>query len=467
MEPFKEIEKYCETVCDQIRWKRAKAMISKEIENHLVDQRDAYVYEGYEEIVATEKAIVQMGDPVTIGEELDKTHKPKPQWGMIGLTIILMSIGCFVNYYFINNTETYYGFSVFSYVIAIILFFISYFFDFRILSKYPRRVYYIVLILSILGILFTYGENRQWYWGIGFRYLNAKSLYVVYPLVFTLFLYSLKDKGILGVFYCGFGYLPFAIILLITSATAFITYTLVCLTILLFAISRDWFTCNKKLAKIIVITPTIVVSVIIIVQLFQGIGSSFRGNRIQALIDPYSSSDKAGFNNVVLRELINGANLFGKGEVNIQISDINDFSFLLYSEYSLAYMIHEGGLILLFAIVVLIGVFSYMGIVRAVKEKSILGSILALTIILTFVLQSVLYIIGTVGYGLFTPISLPLISYGDKALYLNAVLVGFMLSVFRTGETFSDYSEFSNKKDFKINTKRVIYENGKLILNFK
>ncbi len=38
MEPSNRIKNYCDTVCDQMRWKKAKAMVSKEIENHLLDQ---------------------------------------------------------------------------------------------------------------------------------------------------------------------------------------------------------------------------------------------------------------------------------------------------------------------------------------------------------------------------------------------------------------------------------------------
>ena len=101
MQPFEKIQEYSKSVCDQIRWKKAHSVISEEIENHLVDQRDAYIADGLDEINATNNAIVQMGDPITIGTQLDRTHRPKPQWGMILLTAAILFIGLFIRMFII------------------------------------------------------------------------------------------------------------------------------------------------------------------------------------------------------------------------------------------------------------------------------------------------------------------------------------------------------------------------------
>lgn len=77
-----EIKQYVKTVCEQIRWKKARSIVAEEIENHICDQRDAYVSQGEDEKTATEKAILQMGNAVSVGMELDKIHRPKPQWTM-------------------------------------------------------------------------------------------------------------------------------------------------------------------------------------------------------------------------------------------------------------------------------------------------------------------------------------------------------------------------------------------------
>ena len=39
MASFDEIQQYCDTVCGQIRWKKAKPLIEKELKDHLYDQK--------------------------------------------------------------------------------------------------------------------------------------------------------------------------------------------------------------------------------------------------------------------------------------------------------------------------------------------------------------------------------------------------------------------------------------------
>lgn len=73
--------RYAEKVCEQIRWKKAHPAVAQEIEDHLTDQKNAYLAAGDSESIAEEKALLQMGDPVSVGAALDQTHKPAPQWG--------------------------------------------------------------------------------------------------------------------------------------------------------------------------------------------------------------------------------------------------------------------------------------------------------------------------------------------------------------------------------------------------
>ena len=40
------IRAYLDTVQEQIRWKRARPLVIRELEQHLADQRDAFLEEG-------------------------------------------------------------------------------------------------------------------------------------------------------------------------------------------------------------------------------------------------------------------------------------------------------------------------------------------------------------------------------------------------------------------------------------
>ena len=86
------IQNYLKTVQEQIRWKRARPVLALELERHLEDQRDAFIREGKSADEAERLAIADMGDPVETGAELDRVHRPRPQWGLLGLTFALACV---------------------------------------------------------------------------------------------------------------------------------------------------------------------------------------------------------------------------------------------------------------------------------------------------------------------------------------------------------------------------------------
>ena len=67
-------EEYLQLVTDQIRCKKARPDVKTELENHILDQMESYRNEGMEEQEAMEQAILEMGDPIEVGVELDRIH---------------------------------------------------------------------------------------------------------------------------------------------------------------------------------------------------------------------------------------------------------------------------------------------------------------------------------------------------------------------------------------------------------
>ena len=86
-------EEYLSAVQKQIRWKRAQKVVLEELRQHIDDQVDTFISQGMNRQEAIQHAIVQMGDPVTVGLELDRIHRPKTDFGLVFLTIGLITIG--------------------------------------------------------------------------------------------------------------------------------------------------------------------------------------------------------------------------------------------------------------------------------------------------------------------------------------------------------------------------------------
>lgn len=458
MQPLDEIKRYSETVCEQIRWKKAHPVIGEEIENHLCDQRDAYICDGQEEETATRNAIIQMGDAVAVGMALDKTHKPKPQWTLIILALLLMGIGAGASYLTDTPGDTRGSFSIFPYIAAAAVFFITYFLDFSILGKYPKQSYYFVLVIGVLGVLQSSRIIGRAWFVLGPYSVSLAYLSLIFPLTYSLFLYAMRNKGVRGILCCGLGYLPYAVILLlIPSITGFIIFTLTAFILLGIAVARGWFGVSKKNGILLLLLPVACSAGLTCISFFQ---NAYRISRLSTLLNPYS--DSRGYQIVLIRELMSNAAFIGKGSVPRQYGE-NVLSMSYFgNDFILTTMAHQWGWAAFFGVVMIFTAFSVLGFLYVSRQKSVLGLMVSMAILLTFIMQTVIYIAGNLGYGLLSVLSLPLVSYGKAALLINSGLIGFMLSVFRTGDIMKDsYKPYTKKSSF------IAYEDGKLIINFK
>lgn len=74
------IESFLEDVISHIRFPFARAPIWDELEGHILDKIDFYEDQGYSKEEAQKSSLKDMGDPKTIGRELNKEHNPFIGW---------------------------------------------------------------------------------------------------------------------------------------------------------------------------------------------------------------------------------------------------------------------------------------------------------------------------------------------------------------------------------------------------
>lgn len=430
MQSVDKIKAYCDKVSEQIRWKKAKSVITAEIEDHLCDQRDAYMESGQDEMTATEQAILQMGDAVSLGQELDKVHKPKPQRLMIVFTGLFMLLGFFLNSLLSQSMEYGRSFGVLSYIMAFGIFLGCYYLDFTVLRKFGKTLYGLTILCSILMVVCSVQYQGRLYVRLGGFSMALSMLSLIFPLAFAVFVYSMRNQGFRGIVMSGLAYLPFAMILyIVPSVMGVLLYTVTACSVLCLAISRGWFGVNPKKGLALVLFPAVGVTVYLVAfMLYHGVP------HLQEFLHP--SQEGIGYSFACIRGIVSESVFLGQGGIPDWIPNLSEFP--MHTDYMLTYLVHRFGYIALFVLIVFLAIFSIVGVRKALGEKSVLGSMVALSIILTFVLQSVFYVIANLGYGLFGALSLPFLSYGTAPLFLNAALIGFMLSVFRTGEVFCD-----------------------------
>jgi len=445
MRSLDRINEYVEQVCQQIRWEKAHPRIALEITDHITDCRDSYIEQGFDESAATEAAITNTGDAEAIGSQLDRIHRPKPQWGMLIATAILLIIGLLARMLVFNDSGSFGSLYIrlVCTAIGIAGMLGIYFADFTILGKYPKTFYFGVIGLYVLAIAVLFVAPSAF---------EVKSLLnvivLLFPVVFSGVVSSSRSKGYFGVVICGLAYLLFGWLVLITI-TGFLNITACYLTLFGIAIYRNWFGLKRRACILIMLAPP----VLLMVTLFFS-SAPYLFERLIVAIEPINNSyDSIDIWGLITRELLGSAQFLGGGNIPLDgshqwgIGIMQDSSFRIpkphmhfYTILLMTAMIAQMGWVAFVVIMTGVLFFAVKGFMGCLRQKSSLGLFVSVAVMLTFCFQVLGYTVFNLGFQLWHPISLPLVSYGNAELIINLALVGLMLSVFRTGDVVIDKS---------------------------
>ncbi|MBR2131720.1 MAG: hypothetical protein IJ955_04130, partial [Oscillospiraceae bacterium] len=241
MQEHKTIQAYLDTVAEQIRWKRARPVVTMELEHHLMDQRDVFVEEGYPD--AERLAVEEMGDPVEVGLALDSVHRPKPQWGLLLLTIVLALAGSFLRVWLTADWEYIYLNidplrTVVAFVAGCAALVGAYFLDYTYLARHAGKIYLGALLVGLLSLYFSPKINNASYY--------TRYVALCYPVVYAVWLYICRGKGWKGVLYALVGGAPMAVLCMATPSMLGLLLLLVTgFVLFLVAASCDWFGLGK------------------------------------------------------------------------------------------------------------------------------------------------------------------------------------------------------------------------------
>ena len=93
-----EMHEYLDLLTGQIRNKKAGASVAKEIKSHMEDQAQVYMEQGMGQEEALAEAVRQMGNPVEVGIDMDRIHRPRNNWKLLGAMAVLSLVGLLVQY---------------------------------------------------------------------------------------------------------------------------------------------------------------------------------------------------------------------------------------------------------------------------------------------------------------------------------------------------------------------------------
>lgn len=186
------IERYLETAGAQVRWKRVRPALKRELRTHLEEQTEAYLAEGMAEDAAEAEAVRQMGDAEAVGLALDAVHRPKKQTAILLFAGLAIVLGMYLRAELIGSS---YVFTLAAGLLACGALIGGYYLDYRCLSRYAWYIYGAVLVLGAVCVYQTtfMGPGAPCMLGITVGDTSEYAA-LLYPAAYALVVYALRGK---------------------------------------------------------------------------------------------------------------------------------------------------------------------------------------------------------------------------------------------------------------------------------
>lgn len=415
--PSKYIEEFLEKVRGQIKSKEAKCVVEQELQAHIQQRKQEYLEKGLSDAEAAQQVINQMGNPITLGKEMHRIHKPKIDWVLIGLFSLLLIFGIvpmytmnveYLEHAFINKAF----YSVVSLCIVIGLMF----FDYRKIKHLWPWLFSIALLICILMGYSHYLVKGQMYLAIGIVNINQWFISLLFVLGLAGFLsVQISDKKKIIISFVMI-WIPLYFFLLAGSIPLSIFYLITAFLIILVS------SLPKKVFRKIIMLNSVVL--IIMTPLLLLNLKAHQIARLTSFINPEADPGGYGYIYIRIREYIEQATLWGNKSTIAPIPEMHTDLIFPYIVYSYGWFV-SGCLIACLAL--------FLSRMLAISKESNdpLGRMLIMASVSMIGLAAIWNIGMVIGVLPITGVPLPFISYGGQFLVIYAVYIGLILSVNR------------------------------------
>ncbi|MFE4712508.1 FtsW/RodA/SpoVE family cell cycle protein [Paenibacillus sp. NPDC056722] len=418
-------KRFLDQVCLEVRSKDMHDDIREELSGHLEELIQDRQAQGYPQAESEVWAVAQMGDPRSLGKTLNRVHKPRMNWGLLGAVLFFAALSLVMmlsvdsnpasamqGWSFFRN-QTYYM------IIGLILMLGLYFVDFRKLQKLAWPLY----IGTLIGIIVLYSGGTTIN-GVAFLILRV----VHFPITLS-FLTPFLCIALAGIltgskesFFASVRYrrwiellivaFPLPLLAMFHSLPELISYSLIALTVYVWC-TRQWQWALGLASVLVAITAVKAWNTPSFVERFQG------------AFDPNAHATTSGYMYIQIRDVVRSAGWWGHGFANLP-------EYLPYPHTDMlpVYLVYcfgwAGGLLLL-------GMVLWFT-ARLVKALHLIrdpfGKALVLTLGSTLVIRLLYGLSIMSGKMVLSSIAFPFLSYGGHVI-MEFAAVGLLLGIYR------------------------------------
>ncbi len=420
-----DASEYIDIVTGQMRCKRARAMVTKELSDHITDQTQDYLKEGMEASEAEREAVRQMGDAVEVGLEMDRLHRPHMDRRVLGIVVIFSMVAMFLQTMIVLSIRIVGGMDSvsskavpFQVLFGVLIMLGIMYLDYTFLGKYPLLPWIGLLCLPIFCEVAGLPCERI-------------CMYVMMGLLIPAYvgvIYHYRTKGWLGLL-GSFLWLSAGVFLYYRGMNRLFLAVVVCLMgmlMLSYALAKGWYGISR-VGSVAALWGVVFCGLILLFAI--GGLEAFRIARLEAYFHYAEDSAGSGYMTNYMREVLGEVSMWRPTGEWVHLW--GEAGYPLESALSFFLILKEMGIVP--AILILVGfVVLFLGMAAGVsKQKNVLGSLLGMACVLSLLIPTIGHILNNISLLPYTDIYIPFLYPGWVANAISYTLLGLYLSVYR------------------------------------
>lgn len=395
-------KEYLEILAEQIRYKKALPMIEKELEDHMEDQKKDFLASGMTEKEAEAAAVMEMGDPVSVGVDMDRIHRPKMAWGLILLTGALYLAGMIFRYllYDRSGLGIYIANSWVYYVLAFVVMIGVCYVDYSRIGEKARELTVGLFLILMAGIWFggtVVNGSVGWISVGGMMILNVRVLVYLFLPLYGAILYRYRGQGYEVIWKAAAWMLPAVVVV---------------------------FYANSLMLALLLCVFSMVIFLLLYAGMVWKFGAVYQKERLQMLLPPYGEEISAVME--PLRSAAANSHMVGSSAQAMKgLEMYGDRDFLF------TYILSFCGILTAVLFISLIAVLLFYLLKHTLRQRNQAGRIMGLGCTVVLVGRLVIYLLGNLGLQPYGDGYCPFLSTGGSSAVVTGILLGLLFSIYR------------------------------------
>lgn len=410
-----KIQDYINIICLQIKNKSVHNDIKAELSSHIEEIIEEEVSHGITMEQATKTALKRIGDPITLGRNINNVHKPRIDFKLLFSLFTLVLTGFFalaITTDYLSDSTYLINQGIWTFL-GIICFFAIYLLNYKLLlrAELPFYLYTLISIIALNTLPFLNTLSSEFIpWLYNFFMETIKITFII---AFAINLTKHSDQNQLSIKrLIPYMLIPIMIALLNTGKP-----TLILLAVIFTIMVKNYKLPIKDIfIAFLVVLPSLVLYLMTL--------PPYQLNRLKIFLNPTADPLGTGYQIIQSQKALISAGLWGQG-FNINKNILPQ----PFEENIFSLLINQTGWILGIVIILLMIFLIYRIFWSASNCKDSFGSLLSKGIGTMFTFN----IIWNIGMqiGILPPagVKLPLFSYSPASVLINFIALGLVFNV--------------------------------------